>query len=99
MRTELVELDRGQRARQAAARRAYRVEEDVGGLEVPVDDLLLRRVQEGQAARRADGDLEPRAPRQRLRCAAPCAKGSSPASQTRAVTIAAKIPKENAAAK
>jgi len=50
----------------------YRVEEDVGGLEVPVDDLLLRRVQEGQPARRADGDLEPRAPRQRLRCP-PCA--------------------------
>jgi hypothetical protein len=49
----------------------YRVEEDVGGLEVPVDDLLLRRVQERQAARRADRDVEPPAPRQRLKCCAP----------------------------
>lgn len=47
-------------------RREVRVEEDVGRLEVPVDDLLLRRVQEGQPARRADGDLEPRVPCQRL---------------------------------
>ena len=50
----------------------YRVEEDVGRLEVPVDDLLLRRVQEGEAARRARGDLEPPAPRQRLQVSTPC---------------------------
>ena len=40
----------------------YPVEEDVGCLEVPVDDLLFQRVQEGEAARRACGDLEPSAP-------------------------------------
>jgi len=45
---------------------AYRVEEDVGGLEVPVDDVLLRRVQEGQPAGGANGDAQPEAPRQRL---------------------------------
>jgi hypothetical protein len=55
----------------------YRVEEDVGRLEVPVDDLFLRRVQEGEAARRARGDLEPPAPRQRLQVSTPC-----PARQT-----------------
>lgn len=46
--------------------RTYRVEEDVGGLEVPVDDVLLRGVQEGQAARRVDRHAQPEAPRQRL---------------------------------
>lgn len=44
----------------------YRVEEDVRGLEVSVDDVLLRGVQEGQTARRADRDAQPEAPRERL---------------------------------
>ena len=35
----------------------YRVEEDVGGLEVAVDDLLLRRVQEREASSCSNGDL------------------------------------------
>jgi hypothetical protein len=56
----------------AALQKVYRVEEDVGRLEVPVDDLLLRRVQEGEAAGRARGDLEPPAPRQRLQVSTPC---------------------------
>jgi hypothetical protein len=59
----------------------YRVEEDVGRLEVPVDDLLLRRVQEGEAARRARGDLEPPAPRQRLQVSTPACSDRQ-ASQT-----------------
>ena len=59
----------------------YRVEEDVGRLEVPVDDLFLRRVQEGEAARRARGDLEPPAPRQRLQVSTPACSDRQ-ASQT-----------------
>lgn len=40
----------------------YRVEEDVRGLEVSVDDLLFGRVEEGQATRRANGDAQPKVP-------------------------------------
>lgn len=63
----MIELDDGVYSggrRQRAGR--YRVEEDVGGLEVSVDDVLLRRVEERQPAGRADGDAQPEAPRQRL---------------------------------
>jgi hypothetical protein len=45
----------------------YRVEQDVRGLEVPVDDVLLRRVQERQPTSSADRDAQPEAPRQWLR--------------------------------
>jgi hypothetical protein len=40
-------------------RRVIHVEEDVGCLEIPVYDLPLRRVQEGEAASCSDCDLEP----------------------------------------
>jgi hypothetical protein len=41
---------------------AYRVEQDVGGLEVAVDHLRVSVVEEGEALGRADGDLHPRHP-------------------------------------
>ena len=44
---------------------AYRVEKNIGGLEVAVDDGRLGLVQERQPLGRADGDLEPRRPWQR----------------------------------
>jgi hypothetical protein len=40
----------------------YRVEKNIGGLEVAVDDGRLGLVQERQALGGADGDLEPRRP-------------------------------------
>jgi len=46
-------------------RLAYRVEKNIGGLEVAVDDGRLGLVQERQPLGGADGDLEPRRPRQR----------------------------------
>lgn len=52
----------------------YRVEEDVGGLEVAVDDLLLRRVQEREASSCSNGDLEPYAPREWLKRCSSCAQ-------------------------
>ena len=41
---------------------AYRVEQDVGGLEVAVDHRRVGVVEEGEALGRADGDLHPRHP-------------------------------------
>jgi len=38
----------------------YRVEQNIGGLEVAVDHRSLRLVQERQPLGGADGDLEPR---------------------------------------
>ena len=42
----------------------YRVEENVGGLEVAVDHGLLGDVEERQPFRGADGDVQPGRPRQ-----------------------------------
>lgn len=56
----------------------YRVEEDVGGLEVSVDDLLFRRVEEGQATRRANGDAQPKVPGDWFEGAALCSVARGP---------------------
>ena len=45
----------------------HRVEQDVGGLEVPVDDRLLGFMEEGQPFGSANGDLQPCWPWQRRR--------------------------------
>jgi hypothetical protein len=41
---------------------AHRVQQDVGGLEVAVDDRRVGVVEEGEALGRAHGDLHPRHP-------------------------------------
>ena len=41
------------------AKTTHRVEQDVGGFEVPVDDRLLGFMEEGQPFGSANGDLQP----------------------------------------
>jgi hypothetical protein len=49
---------------EGTGRFAYRVEQDVGGLEVAVDHRRVGVVEEGEALGRAHGDLHPRHPRE-----------------------------------